>query len=111
MKPNSESRTLGRGAPTAVTGEEWGVKRRFEFLLSFASLKDKAVLDLGCGFGAYSQFAVASKASLVVGIDMNRKYLLSARAAERVQSSGDTLPFNGSCFDVVVMIEVLDHPS
>ncbi|MCW4023429.1 MAG: methyltransferase domain-containing protein [Candidatus Bathyarchaeota archaeon] len=97
------------GAPTGFSGNEWGVMRRFEVLMNFYSLNDKVILDLGCGVGAYSKFAKACNADLVVGFDMNRKYLLKAKSCERINAAGQALTFKDSSFDVVLMVEVLDH--
>jgi ubiquinone/menaquinone biosynthesis C-methylase UbiE len=105
----SESRTAILGAPTAFTGEEWGVKRRFEFLFGLTSLKDTVILDVGCGAGAYGKFALKHGASSVVGLDLNQKYFKKQTAEEKVQASGIRLPFKDSSFNVVFMIEVLEH--
>jgi|GEM_PF-4031045 len=45
-------RRLDRGAPTAVTGYEYGINSRLKSLFSLTSLKGKIVLDVGCGVGA-----------------------------------------------------------
>lgn len=105
----TESKTADRGTPTALRSECWGVKRRFEFLLKYSSLRGKSILDLGCGFGAYSKFAMSSGADLVVGLDINQRFLKNGKSAEMVEASGDSIPFKDSCFDVVLMIEVLEH--
>jgi len=102
-------RELGKGSPTAVTGSEHGVKRRFETLLSSKSLEDKAVLDIGCGVGAYCKVAMNYGASLAVGLDINLQYLIKAKSIEKVQARASSLPFSSSCFDVILMIDVLEH--
>jgi SAM-dependent methyltransferase len=105
----SESLTADRGFPTAVTGNETAVKKRFNILQGFVSLRNKTVLDIGCGFGAYSKFALDLGAKRVASLDMSHKYLLNALVIDRIQASGITIPFQDSCFDVALLIEVLDH--
>lgn len=106
---NIPMRKLDRGAPTAFTGYEYGVKRRFETLLSSTSLKGKVVLDVGCGVGAYGKVAMKYGANFVVGLDINIEYLSKAELIERVQASADALPFKNSFFDTILMLEVLEH--
>jgi len=65
----------GRGAPTAISGREYGVRRRLEALQSLTSLEGKTVLDVGCGFGAYGLAAEKYGAKMSVGVDINREYI------------------------------------
>ena len=102
-------RQLGRGAPTAVTGYEYSVKRRFEPLLSSTSLKGNIVLDVGCGVGAYGKAAMKYGVNFIVGLDINHEYLSKAELIEKVQASADALPFKNSCFDTILILEVLEH--
>ncbi len=102
-------RQLGRGVPTAFTGYEYGVKRRFEPLLSLTSLKGNIVLDVGCGVGAYGKVAMKYGANFVVGLDINPEYLSKSDLIEKVQASADMLPFKNSCFDTILILEVLEH--
>jgi len=64
-------RSIG-GLPAAG---EWGT---FRALLP--QLRDKAVLDLGCGFGWHCRYAREQLARRVVGIDLSAKMLDRARA-------------------------------
>lgn len=102
-------RKLSRGAPTAFTGYEYGVKRRFETLLSSTSLTGNVVLDVGCGVGAYGKFVMKYGANFVVGLDINYEYISKPELIEKVQASADAIPFKNSCFDTVLMLEVLEH--
>lgn len=102
-------RQLSRGAPTAITGYEYGVKRRFESLLSSTSLKGKIILDVGCGIGAYGKATMKYGANFVIGLDINHEYLSKADLIERVQASADAIPFKNSCFDTILILEVLEH--
>lgn len=52
----------------------------------FPDLKDKTVLDLGCGYGWHCKYAAALGASRVLGIDISEKMLAEAerRNADKV---------------------------
>lgn len=41
----------------------------------FPSLYNKAVLDLGCGYGWHCKFAAQQGASQILGIDLSRKMI------------------------------------
>jgi ubiquinone/menaquinone biosynthesis C-methylase UbiE len=98
-----------RGTPTAISGNEYGIKRRFEALEDITTFKSKTVLDVGCGFGAYSLVAESYGASMSVGIDVNMEYIEKARSSLIVLADAHALPFRDSCFDIVLMVEVLEH--
>jgi len=100
-----------RGAPTAISGWEYGVTRRLEALQSLTSFKDKMVLDAGCGFGAYCLVAEKHGAKMSVGLDISHEYLKESPLDFSVLADVCTLSFRDSCFDIVLMIEVLEHLS
>jgi ubiquinone/menaquinone biosynthesis C-methylase UbiE len=99
------------GAPTAITGEEYGVKRRFEVLQTVASFENKAILDVGCGVGGYGTIAEKCGAKMVVAIDVNREYIRKTSSDNKLLADAHALPFRDSCFDIILMIEVLEHLS
>ena len=67
------------------------------------------VLDLGCGFGAYSS-ALAGGGRKCVGCDINLDYLrTAANQGLSVVNVDSALPFNDRSFDSVLMFEVLEH--
>jgi ubiquinone/menaquinone biosynthesis C-methylase UbiE len=107
----STSECVSRGAPTAITGKEYGVKRRLGTLQSLTSFEGKAILDVGCGVAAYSKIVKKYGAKIVVGIDINREYLGEAILDNLVLGDAHALPFRDSCFDITLMIEVLEHLS
>jgi len=49
-------------------------------------LKDKKVLDLGCGYGWHCQFAAEHGARSVIGIDLSAKMLEKARLLTSAQN-------------------------
>lgn len=72
------------------------------------SLRDKSILDLGCGFGSFETFALEQGAANVLAIDISEKMLALARERvrdERVnficQALEDFVPENGS-YDLAI---------
>jgi len=83
-----------------------------QFFLDNINSGDK-VLDIGCGNGSLS-FDLAKKASKVVGIDLNEKYLSLAKQKKLLSNIeyilGDaTLYSFKEKFDAVVLSNVLEH--
>jgi ubiquinone/menaquinone biosynthesis C-methylase UbiE len=101
----------GRGTPTAISGWEYGVRRRLEALQSLTSFEGKTVLDIGCGFGAYGLATEKRGAKISVGVDINREYIKRSALSFLVLADAHVLPFRDSCFDIVLMVEVLEHLS
>ena len=69
----------------------------------------QTVLDLGCGFGAYSG-ALTAEGRQCFGCDINLSYLRRAIAAGIPVANVDSvLPFPDRAFDTVLIFEVLEH--
>src|SRR5215470_17418594 len=110
-QPDSEASpaegSLGLGGPAPYGS--YGVKKRIEKIDELLDLKGKRVLDLGCGNGCYTA-ELARRAAFVCGVDLQRRHLKAFRQPIlRVQATGENLPFSSESFDVVTMIEVLEH--
>ena len=78
-------------------------------------LRGHHVIDLGCGTGRWSRFAVQQGAA-VVGVDFagnmldRAKFTLAGTAARLVQADlARPLPFKDRCFDRVISGLVLEH--
>jgi SAM-dependent methyltransferase len=82
---------------------EWHV---FQSLIP--ELRNKSVLDLGCGFGWHCRFAREQQASSVVGVDISAKMLQKAReqtddpAISYIQMPIEDIEFSHSQFDIVI---------
>src|SRR5919109_1146512 len=70
---------------------------------------DTRVLDLGCGrTGGIERFWKA--AGLAVGVDPDHGSLADRRQGMPVmQGAGESLPFAGAAFDMVVSVWVIEH--
>jgi SAM-dependent methyltransferase len=67
------------------------------------------ILDLGCGYGAYS-LALMKEGRSCVGCDVNLEYLKSATTSGLPAVAADgTLPFPDKSFDTVLLFEVIEH--
>src|SRR5678815_2653161 len=88
----------------AKAGEHYGAFVRFA--LKHAGQK---ILDLGCGYGAYS-LALLKEGRWCVGCDINLQYLQVAVASglPAVAALGP-LPFPDKSFDTVLLLEVVEH--
>ena len=90
----------------ANPGEHYGAFVRFARRYSGLT-----VLDLGCGFGAYSG-ALMQEGQKCFGCDINLDYLRKAAAhGLPVVNVDSMLPFRDRSFDTVLIFEVLEHVS
>jgi ubiquinone/menaquinone biosynthesis C-methylase UbiE len=93
-------RALPHGAPEAIR----------KAIFQKAAQQQMRVLDLGAGTGRIGKAFVAANDSYV-GLDsswaMLREFLAHSPTACLLQSDGQQLPFAGSAFDVVMLMQVL----
>ncbi|WP_458352719.1 class I SAM-dependent methyltransferase [Peribacillus frigoritolerans] len=82
---------------------EWHVLKEL-----IPNLRNKTVLDLGCGFGWHCRFAREQQASSVVGVDISDNMLQRARdktddpCISYIKMPIEDIDFSGSEFDVVI---------
>jgi 2-polyprenyl-3-methyl-5-hydroxy-6-metoxy-1,4-benzoquinol methylase len=100
--------------PRSIDGlDEAGEWHAFRSLLP--DLRDKWVLDLGCGFGWHCRYARARQARSVVGVDLSEKMLARARqstddpAIEYRHSAIEDIDLPAEAFDVVISSLALHH--
>ena len=105
--------------PRAECQATYDVHNRLNIVIkSFLSeCNGDTVLDLGCGEGA-SINCLAERFRVVVGMDVSRVGVKKAwkrsqfkRKCNFIVADVEHLPFKHSCFDVVFMVEVLEHLS
>ena len=95
-----------------------GQERRLALIERYVPLRERRVLDLGCGVGEYVR-AFARRGAHALGTDIAVPRLVEARrraqaAATRgvdgfLAAAGETLPFADASLDVVVLNEVIEH--
>jgi len=102
-----------------------GFKRRLGMISAIINLKDKTILDLGCGKGVWlKEFAKFTNPKLIYGTEFDSEmvaFLINDRNSPAnlafiphkniIQSAGELLPFEDDFFDVVFLNEVLEHVS
>lgn len=78
------------------------------------SLKGQKILDVGCGYGAFS-FEIAKKGGQVIGVDSCEQSLKIAKkyhshsGTKFVKMNAEKLSFSDASFDLVIMFDVLEH--
>ena len=83
--------------------------RRDNTLQWLGELKDKEILDAGCGVGAFSEPLVSK--NMVCGVDFSEKSLEFAKQRGLKGYCGDLgqLPFEDGKFDLILCIGVIQH--
>jgi SAM-dependent methyltransferase len=78
-------------------------------------IKNRLLLDVGCGIGWYEKFMVEKGCDFIVGMDLNRialrkaKKCISADKCSFVYASANALPFKTDSFDTISLFDVLEH--
>ncbi len=79
-----------------------------EFRKMMPDLRDKRVLDLGCGLGWHCRYAAENGAKCVTGIDISQKMIAAARAKTPSKKIKylcmplEDIDFAGDSFDIVI---------
>jgi len=83
--------------------------------MSDSDIRNRKILDIGCGFGWFELHAIKRGAAYIEGIELTRddlktakRYIGNAGIAFRVGNAME-LPYKDSSFDTVVSWEVLEH--
>ena len=94
---------MARSIKGLESAGEWHVLKEM-----IPELRNKVVLDLGCGFGWHCRYAREQQASSVIGVDISEKMLQKARemtddsAISYIQMPIEDIDFSDSQFDVVI---------
>ncbi|MFS0615614.1 class I SAM-dependent methyltransferase [Lederbergia ruris] len=82
---------------------EWHIMKEL-----IGDLKDKEVLDLGCGFGWHCRYAREQQARSVLGVDISERMIERAREMTNdpsiayIRASIEDIDFSNAQFDVVI---------
>ncbi len=81
-----------------------------DYVDHFCDLKNKTVLDVGCGNG-WSTYLLSQKSASVTGVDLHADSFEPPKSQNLTyrQGSGSQLPFSDVTFDVVTTHECLEH--
>ncbi|MGF9700777.1 class I SAM-dependent methyltransferase [Paenibacillus sp. MABNR03] len=99
----SEYSQMARSTQGLKAAGEW-----HELQMMLPELKNKNVLDLGCGFGWHCRYAREQQAKSVIGVDLSEKMLDRAREMtddsqiEFRQMAIEDIEFEPEQFDVVI---------
>ena len=96
---------------TKLTGR---LKKTFEFVLR-EDIKDKSILDIGCGYGWFEVNAFKKGARRIFGAEVSeddlstiKKYIRNKNFTPLIGSSSH-IPLKNSSMDTVVAWEVIEH--
>lgn len=102
-----------RFVPEAMGGQLIEAEHHVRYRHAAQLVKDRRVLDAGCGVGWGSALLAEAGAATVTGLDIDAAALSDARrrtdAATFVRGDLADLPFADDCFDVVVCYEAIEH--
>jgi SAM-dependent methyltransferase len=105
----TEEKAIRLGHPSYVWG--FGQARRLALIRRYVVLEGRAILDVGCGVGAYVG-AFGRYSDEVHGIDIDPEKVVEARQATSARlavASTEALPYADGRFDVVLSHEVIEH--
>tara|TARA_Y100000994_G_scaffold52856_1_gene42276 strand:+ start:5443 stop:6219 length:777 start_codon:yes stop_codon:yes gene_type:complete len=112
-KPIPDAARLGNPSFVWRSGQE----RRLKIMQQHVKIKDKIILDLGCGLGEYVR-AFSREGGIAIGCDIesSRVFEANQRSIHHENSrttflvaEGEMLPFLDNSLDIVVMNEVIEH--
>ena len=93
-------------------GNRWTARHRFLCQMA-GELKGEKILDLGCGFGWFEEYAVSKDCDTIVGVDADHKMIERARrevpGGEFINGDITGIKFHPGTFSVVSMFDVLEH--
>ncbi|MFN8557094.1 MAG: methyltransferase domain-containing protein [Dehalococcoidia bacterium] len=109
MTAVDEQRAITLGHPSYVWRS--GQERRLRLIRAYAPLTGQAVLDIGCGLGAYvRRFRDFTPRVFGMDVDTPRVVEGARRGTPNLMTAAaESMPFRDGSFDVVVLNEVIEH--
>lgn len=114
LDPNTKFAKLGK--PGSLFS--MGFKRRLDIIQKFVDLKNKKILDLGCGEGVWlNEFTKFTKKEMVFGSDYDEQQIKQIVEQNKVNipkenlkiCPAESLFFENDFFDIIFQNEVLEH--
>lgn len=103
---NNKDGTLGR--PSFVW--QFGQERRLNLIQKYVSLKNKKILDVGCGEGLYlKRFKNFTNELYGIDIDEEKIEKIKNQFPNVRVAPAEKLPFPENFFDIILFNEVLEH--
>lgn len=109
----------GRESPQSYSEAGYrGAKSNLALHAPYINLKDKMVLDAGCGLGGKTVFYAENGCKLIIGIDMDENHIKYANEFAKKKGvlnakfrvgSLDALPFESNKFDIIFLNDVVEH--
>ena len=97
---------------------KWRIKRSVPAVYlveKIISLKNKQVLDIGCGYGALCS-VLLDRGAIVTGIEVDsdklavaKRFLNGKENLKLMQTFGETLPLEDNSVDLVCLFDVIEH--
>ncbi len=114
-KLSKDTKFAHLGKPGSIFSK--GFQRRLDLILKVVDLRNKRILDLGCGEGVWlRKFLEFTSPENVYGSDIDQESIDTAiintpelKNSNLVVSVGEALPFKDNYFDTVFQNEVLEH--
>lgn len=109
----------GKESPQSYSEAEYDwAKGDLALHAPYIDLKDKIVLDAGCGLGGKTVFYAENGCNSIIGIDMDENHIKYATEfakkkgvlnAEFMVGGLDALPFESNKFDIIFLNDVVEH--
>lgn len=104
---------IAHGIPTGKNITDYGVNRRINVFNKLIEPRhNEKILDLGCGYGVYTKL-IKNKSFFTIGADILSEHINIAKYTypeiDFFKMDGTKLAFKDNIFDIVYMIETMEH--
>ena len=114
-----KKKVQGRESPEAYSETQYGwAKKSLKLFDGFVDLKDKMVLDAGCGPGGKTIYYAEQGCKLIIGVDIDENRINFAKGFAEKKNAANVkfmvaslaeLPFESDTFDYIFLNDVVEH--